>query len=96
MNKLAHFTTRRHWWVLAAWVALIAVVSLLSAGLGGADYRDSFTLAHTETAKVTSLLKESGQSGQSGQSGYETAGTSGGRSQRMPPMLRLTVLHETS
>jgi RND superfamily putative drug exporter len=69
MNKLAHFTTRRHWWVLAAWVALIALVSLISAGLGGADYRDSFTLPHTETAKVTALLKESGQSSQSGLSG---------------------------
>jgi RND superfamily putative drug exporter len=69
MNKLAHFTTRRHWWVLAAWIALIAIVSLISAGIGGADYRDSFTLPHTETAKVTALLKESGQSGQSGISG---------------------------
>src|SRR6185369_13649665 len=40
-----------------------------AGALGGASYKDTFSLPNTETATVTDLLKSSGLSGQSGATG---------------------------
>jgi RND superfamily putative drug exporter len=79
MQRLARFAVERRWWVIAGWVAFIVVTQLISASLGGANYKDTFSLPHTETDKVISLLKHSGQQSQNGLSGqvvfHATEGT---------------------
>jgi RND superfamily putative drug exporter len=57
MQTLASFAIRRRWWVVAAWVIGIIAVQALSSAAGGAKYKDTFQLPHTETQTVSNLLK---------------------------------------
>jgi RND superfamily putative drug exporter len=55
--------------VIVGWIAFVVLAQGISGGLGGANYKDTFSLPHTETDKVTHLLDKAGQSDQNGISG---------------------------
>jgi RND superfamily putative drug exporter len=69
MQTLARVAIRHRWWVIGAWLAFIAVTQLVAGAVGGAAYKNVFTLPHTETQTVLDLLKANGEGGQAGQAG---------------------------
>lgn len=69
MKSLARLAVRWRWLVIAGWIAAIVGVQALSGAVGGASYKDSFALPHTETQQVLDLLRANGQGGQTGQVG---------------------------
>ena len=69
MLSLARFALRWRWFVIAGWIVAIIGVQALSGATGGATYRDSFSLPHTQTQQVLDLLRASGQGAQTGQVG---------------------------
>ncbi len=69
MRTVARFAVEHRWWVIAGWIAFIIGAQALAGAAGGADYKDVFTLPHTQTQKVLDLLREDGQGGQTGQVG---------------------------
>jgi len=69
MKRLALFAVKRRWTVIGAWVAFIVLAQALSGVLGGASYKDTFSLPHTETASVAKVLKTAGLDDQNGASG---------------------------
>jgi putative drug exporter of the RND superfamily len=69
VKTLANFAVNRRLWVIGAWLAFIAVAQVVAGALGGASYKDTFSLPHTETAAVTNLLKGAGLADQSGATG---------------------------
>jgi putative drug exporter of the RND superfamily len=69
VQTLARFAVRHRWWVIGGWLAFIVLAQALAAGVGGATYKNVFTLPHTETQTVLDLLKASGEGGQAGQAG---------------------------
>jgi RND superfamily putative drug exporter len=69
MKTIAQFAIRRRWWIIAGWIAFIILTQAFTGALGGASYKDTFSLPHTETDKVIHLLDNSGQSEQNGLSG---------------------------
>ena len=52
--------------MIAVWVAFVVLTQLVTGSLGGATYRDTFSLPGTETDKVVHLLDKAGQSDQNG------------------------------
>jgi RND superfamily putative drug exporter len=66
VQSLAQFAIRRRWWVVGGWLALVVVVQVIAGALGGASYKDTFSLPHTETASVAALLKDAGLNNQNG------------------------------
>jgi len=69
MKALAEFAVKRRWWVIAAWLAFIVAAQGISNSLGGAAYKDTFSLPHTETASVAKVLKNAGLDNQNGATG---------------------------
>ena len=69
MKTLARFAVRHRWYVIGGWLAAIVIIQALSAAVGGASYKDVFTLPHTETQTVLNLLKSHQQGGNAGPSG---------------------------
>jgi RND superfamily putative drug exporter len=69
VRTLARFAVRHRWYVIGGWIAAIIVIQAVAAGLGGAAYKDVFTLPHTETQTVLDLLKSHQQGGQAGPAG---------------------------
>ncbi len=69
MRTIAEFAVRRRWWVVGGWLVLIVAVQALAGAAGGSAYKDTFSLPHTETATVTTLLKHAGLDNQSGATG---------------------------
>jgi putative drug exporter of the RND superfamily len=69
MHKLAQFAVRRRWWVIAGWLLFLLVAQGIAGALGGANYKDTFSLPGTETGKVITLLKDAGQQNQNGLTG---------------------------
>jgi RND superfamily putative drug exporter len=69
MNALAQFAIRRRWWVIVAWLVLIVGAQAIAAAMGGSSYKDTFSLPHTETASVATLLKDAGLDNQNGAAG---------------------------
>jgi RND superfamily putative drug exporter len=59
----------KRWLVIAAWLAFIVLAQGVSAALGGANYKDAFSLPHTETDKVMHLFEGAGLNDQNGLSG---------------------------
>ncbi len=66
MEALAKLAIRRRWLVIVAWIVVIFVAQGVASALGGAAYKDTFSLPHTETATVTKLLKNAGLNNQTG------------------------------
>ena len=50
MKSLATFAIKHRWWVIAGWFAFILLAQGISGALGGANYKDTFSLPRTETA----------------------------------------------
>src|SRR6266496_5992330 len=69
MQKLARLAIQRRWLVIVAWLAFIVLAQGISASLGGANYKDTFSLPHTETASVAKVLKNAGLDSQTGATG---------------------------
>jgi putative drug exporter of the RND superfamily len=69
VKSLATFAIRHRWWVIAGWVAFILLAQGISAALGGSNYKDTFSLPHTETASVAKVLKNAGLDSQNGATG---------------------------
>ena len=66
MGSLARLAIRRRWLVIVAWIVVIVVAQGIASALGGASYKDTFSLPHTETASVAKLLKSAGLNSQNG------------------------------
>ncbi|HZC69277.1 MAG TPA: efflux RND transporter permease subunit [Jatrophihabitans sp.] len=69
MKTIAEFAIRRRWLVIAGWIVLILAAQGVASALGGAAYKDTFSLPHTETATVASLLEDAGLDNRNGVSG---------------------------
>jgi len=69
MKTLAKFAVRRRWWIVIGWIGFIVVAQGISSALGGPNYKDTFSLPHTETASVTHVLKTADLANQSGATG---------------------------
>ncbi|HEY5199824.1 MAG TPA: MMPL family transporter [Acidothermaceae bacterium] len=69
MKTLANFAVKHRWWVVAGWIIFIFVAQGISGALGGPNYKDTFSLPHTETASVTQVLKSADLANQSGATG---------------------------
>ena len=69
MKTFANFAVKHRWWVIVAWLAFIVVAQGISGALGGASYKDTFSLPHTETASVSKVLKSAGLDSQNGATG---------------------------
>src|SRR5882757_4293029 len=69
MTRLARLAIQRRWVVIASWLGFIVIAQVISGALGGANYKDTFSLPGTETQKVMDLLKNSGQKDQNGLTG---------------------------
>jgi len=69
MQRLARLAIQRRWLVIVGWLAFIVIAQAISGSLGGANYKDTFSLPGTETQTVMDLQKHSGQSNQNGLSG---------------------------
>ncbi len=66
MGSLARLAIRRRWLVIVSWIVLIVVAQGIASALGGAAYKDTFSLPNTETASVAKLLKNAGLNNQNG------------------------------
>ena len=95
MKTIAEFAIRRRWFVIAGWIVLVIGVQAIAAAMGGAAYKDTFSLPHTETATVANLLKNAGQDNQNGASGTmvikntNNAAFSGAPPQLQPALAKL-------
>ena len=69
MKTIANFAVKHRLWVIGAWLAFIVVAQGISGALGGAAYKDTFSLPHTETASVAKVLKNAGLQNQNGATG---------------------------
>jgi putative drug exporter of the RND superfamily len=69
MQNLARLAIQRRWLVIVAWLAFIVLAQGISASLGGANYKDTYSLPHTETASVAKVLKNAGLNSQTGATG---------------------------
>jgi putative drug exporter of the RND superfamily len=69
MQTLARIAIYKRWFVIAGWIVFIIGAQFIAGAAGGAQYKDVFTLPHTETQTVLDLLKADGQTGQTGQVG---------------------------
>ena len=59
IKGLARFCYRRRWRVLAAWVALLVVLSALNGAFGGV-FRDEFSLPGSDSQEAQDLLEAHG------------------------------------
>jgi RND superfamily putative drug exporter len=57
LARWARFAVRRKWPVIGGWVAIIAVLAMLSTQFGG-DYDPSFTIPNVESQAALDLLEE--------------------------------------
>ena len=95
MLKLARFFVQNRWLVIGSWIVFIAVVQGLAAGVGGADYRDVFSLPGSESQQVFDLLDAQHRSAQAGQIGTIVVhARSGTLEPNRPPAGLLPALHD--
>jgi putative drug exporter of the RND superfamily len=66
VGSLARLAIRRRWLIIASWIVAIVVAQGIASALGGAAYKDTFSLPNTETATVAKLLKNAGLNNQNG------------------------------
>jgi RND superfamily putative drug exporter len=69
MKTIAEFAIRRRWFIIAGWIVLVIAAQGIASAMGGAAYKDTFSLPHTETATVANLLKHAGLDNRNGVSG---------------------------
>ncbi|MEO9138547.1 MAG: MMPL family transporter [Jatrophihabitans sp.] len=85
MRTLARFAIEKRWIVIAAWLTFLVIAQALAIVLGGANYKDTFSLPGTETATVTQLLDKAGQSDQNGFTGQVVLHARSGNLATEPP-----------
>jgi RND superfamily putative drug exporter len=68
MKTIARFAIDKRWYVIAGWIAFVALTQVILGGLGGSAYKDTFSLPGTETDKVMHLLDQTGHADQNGPS----------------------------
>ncbi len=88
MERLARLAIRRRWFVLVTWVLVVVLAQGIASILGGSAYKDTFSLPHTETATVTTLLKDAGLANQSGASATVVLKDKSGRFTQAPAGLQ--------
>ena len=66
MKTIARFAIDKRWYVIAGWIAFVALTQIITGGLGGSAYKDTFSLPGTETDKVVHLLDKAGHADQNG------------------------------
>ena len=88
MQNLARLAIQRRWLVIVAWIAFIILAQGISSSLGGANYKDTFSLPHTETASVAKVLKNAGLDSQNGASGTVVLKAKTGTLQSPPSTLQ--------
>jgi RND superfamily putative drug exporter len=66
MKRIAELAVRRRWVVVIGWVIFVIAAQGIAGAMGGAAYKDTFSLPHTETASVADLLKDAGLDNQNG------------------------------
>jgi len=69
MKTIARFAIDKRWYIIAGWIAFVALTQIILGGLGGSAYKDTFSLPGTETDKVMHLLDQTGHADQNGPSG---------------------------
>jgi RND superfamily putative drug exporter len=69
LKRLARFSYRRRWRVLAAWVVFLVAVSIFSSSAGGV-FRNEFSLSGSESKQAQELLKQRGFAERAGFSGH--------------------------
>ena len=94
MRTIARFATEKRWLVIVLWIAFIVGAQALSSAAGGADYKESFTLPHTQSQTVLNLLKQSKESGQTGQSGFIVVHAKTGKLDETSPPAKLQTALE--
>src|SRR6266487_1432278 len=68
LKRLARFSYRRRWRIVAAWVVFLVAVSVFSSAAGGV-FRNEFSLSGSESKQAQELLKERGFGDRAGFSG---------------------------
>ncbi len=69
MRTIAAFAIRRRWFIVAGWIVVVIAAQGIASSMGGASYKDTFSLPHTETASVATLLKDAGLDNRNGITG---------------------------
>ncbi|SNQ51736.1 putative RND superfamily drug exporter [Frankia canadensis] len=69
MKTIAQFAIRRRWLVIVGWLVVIVGAQGIAGAMGGAAYKDTFSLPHTESATVAKLLTAAGMDNQNGAAG---------------------------
>ncbi|MCM3884378.1 efflux RND transporter permease subunit [Frankia sp. R82] len=87
MKTIAEFAIRRRWLVIVGWITVIVAAQIIAAAMGGAAYKDTFSLPHTETASVADLLENAGLDNQSGATGTVVLKNAGGAFTGAPAQL---------
>jgi RND superfamily putative drug exporter len=87
LKRIAEFAIRRRWFVVVGWIVLVVVLQGIAGAMGGASYKDTFSLPHTETASVAQLLKRAGLDNQNGMSGTVVVRSGGAALTAEPPQL---------
>ena len=85
MKTIARFAIDKRWYVIAGWIAFVALTQIITGSLGGTSYKDTFSLPGTETDKVMQLLDKTGHSDQSGASGQVVLHAKSGTLAASPP-----------
>jgi RND superfamily putative drug exporter len=91
LGSLARLAIRRRWLVIVTWIVVIVVAQGIASALGGAAYKDTFSLPHTETATVAKLLKNAGLNNQNGVVGTVVLKDKGGAFTGAPAGLDSTL-----
>src|SRR2546421_6177267 len=68
LKRLARFSYRRRWRIVAAWVVFLVAVSVFSSAAGGV-FRNEFSLSGSESKQAQELLKQRGFAERAGFSG---------------------------
>ena len=94
MHKFALFCIRNRWWVVGIWLAVMVLANVIAGALGGANYKDEFSLPHTETATVTNLLNDAGQKSQTGVDGIMVLKAKDGGDLTAPPAAVVSAMEK--
>ncbi|MEX5709432.1 MMPL family transporter [Parafrankia sp. FMc6] len=88
MKRIAELAVRRRWFVVVGWVVFIVAVQGIAGAMGGASYKDTFSLPHTETASVAKLLEDAGLNNQNGAPGTVVIKSESGTLTQPPAKLK--------
>jgi RND superfamily putative drug exporter len=88
MKSIAELAVRRRWLVVAGWVVFVIAVQGIAGAMGGASYKDTFSLPHTETASVAQLLQDAGLNNRNGAAGTVVLKNRTGAFTAPPPQLK--------